>query len=288
MRPGRFISLFLVFILLVSGCDVQTGTSGLDTKNTTVKIPFQKLDENSVEWITMTGGLGNITTKVLFYGHDDMAIQNLVSMINESREMIKTDNSVIDKTHSRVRPIGMIISLKENSRIYLWPSYEVIGNSGDLTISTHTDRYVLEINGENGTSEYYTIFSKDVAGYLIEGWKEDMPLVDDIKIESEAKRSSDSGYIVENGDLFTISGDGCPNDAVNIYICKNEGGERCHLGRAETTFGAWEWKGLIGSSLNSTDGKTVNLESGLYDIIVNFGDMEKSVCGIIYIAESSD
>ena len=115
-----------------------------------------------------------------------------------------------------------------------------------------------------------------------------MPLVDDIKIESEAKRSSDSGYIVENGDLFTISGDGCPNDAVNIYICKNEGGERCHLGRAETTFGAWEWKGLIGSSLNSTDGKTVNLESGLYDIIVNFGDMEKSVCGIIYIAESSD
>jgi hypothetical protein len=209
-------------------------------------------------------------------------------MLNECKEMTQTDSSVIGETHSRTRPIGMIISLKENNRIYLWPSYEVISSSGGLTVSTHTDRYVLEINGEKGTSEYYTIYSENVADYLIEGWKEDMPLVDDIKIESEAKTSSDSGYIVTNGELITISGDGCPNDTVNIYICKNEGGERCHLGCAETTFGAWEWKGFIGSTLNSTDGKIIKLDSGLYDIVVNFGDKEKAVCGIIKLVVNSD
>lgn len=288
MKNRVYVLMFLALILLTSGCDVQMGASSLSTKNSAVKMPFQKLDENSVEWITMTGGLGNITTKVLFSGNDNIIIQNLINMINESGGMIQTDASIIGKTHSRVRPIGMIISLKENNKIYLWPSYEVIGNSGDLTISTHTDRYVLEINEEKGNSEYYTIHSENVAGYLIEGWKEDMPLVDDIIIESEAKNSPDSGYIVENGDLFTISGDGCPNDTVNIYICNNKGGERCHLGCAETTFGAWEWKGSIGSSLNGADGKTINLESGLYDIIVDFGGMEKSVCGVIYIAGSSD
>jgi len=288
MKSRAYVLLFLVLIVFTSGCDVQTGASGLNSKNSPIKIPFKKLDENSVEWITMTGGLGNITTKVLFSGNDSIIIQNLVNMINESKGMIRADASIIGKTHSRVRPIGMIISLKENNKLYLWPSYEVIGNSGDLTISTHTDRYVLEISGEKGNSEYYTIYSENVAGYLIEGWKEDMPLVDDIIIESEARRAPKSGYIVENCELFTISGDGCPNDTVNIYICNNKGGDRHHLGCAEAALGAWEWKGSIGRSLNSTDGKTVNLESGLYDIIVNFGDTEKSVSGIIYIAENSD
>jgi len=285
----RILVLFcFVYIVFASGCDIQTGASDLHTKNAAAKIPFSKLDENSVEWITMTGGLGNITTRVLFTGNDDMAIQKLINMINKCGEMVQTDASIIGETHSRTRPIGMIVSLKENDRIYLWPSYEVISSSGGLTVSTHTDRFVLEINGEKGTSEYYTIYSENVADYLIEGWKEDMPLVDDIKIESETKSSPDSGCIVTNGELITISGDGCPNDTVNIYICKNEGGVRCHLGCAETTFGAWEWKGFIGSTLNSTDGKTINLGSGLYDIIVNFGDREKAVCGVINLVTNSD
>jgi len=288
MKLKVLILLFLVFMALASGCDAETGASGLHTKNTPQKIPFQVLDENSVEWITMTGGLGNITTKVLFSGNDDIKIQNIINMINESREMVQTDTSVIDQTHPRIRPIGMIISLKENNRIYLWPSYEIINSPGGLTVSTHTDRYVFEVNREKGTPEYYTIYSENTAGYLIEGWKEDMPLVDDIKIESEAETSSDSGYIAANGELITISGDGCTTDKVNIYICKNKGGERCHLGSAETKLGAWEWKGYIGSSLNSTNGKVINLEPGFYDIIVNFGDREKTVSGIIYLAGSPD
>lgn len=71
MKLKVLILLFLVSIAFAPGCDIETGASDLHIKNTPQKIPFQELDENSVEWITMTGGLGNITTKVLFSGNDD-------------------------------------------------------------------------------------------------------------------------------------------------------------------------------------------------------------------------
>ncbi len=281
----KYITVFIfyiLFIIFLPACHINTDTNRVSATELTVmeKKPFTPVDKNSVEWMKMTGGLGNITTRILFKENDDVVIQKLIDMINESREMFCISKKTIDIVHPKVRPIGMIISFIDGNRFYLWPSYDMKNHSGGLSVSTRTDCFTLEIEND-GESLFYTIFSEEMADYLIEGWKEDMPVVEDVRIESDTTDSSSAGFILQNGDRVTISGDGCSNKIVNIYTCSNNGVNRYLLGTSETILGAWKWEGKVTRSIHSCDGTYIQLSEGLYDIVVDFGDREKIVSGII-------
>lgn len=249
------------------------------------KIPLPPLDFEAVNWMTMTGGLGGITTKVMFKGNDDSVIRKVVDMINENPEAAPLDKSMAESLLPRVRPIGLVISFEDGTRMHLWPSYELVQYTDGHAITMLTDQFILQ-RDENGWSAFYTIFSARGAKYLKDGWKDDMPVVDDIKILSGSSVSNNSALLLHEGDPITVSGDGCPNSTVNIYIRKNGGRESYHIGCAETERGAWKWDSQVDSNITTLDGRSVELEDGLYDIVVNLGEREKALCGVIRLGSA--
>ncbi len=277
-----FWTILCICILLFTGCDEKSRISNSPSELSTYsnKIPFTTVNGQNVEWITMTGGLGGITTKVLFSGHDNIIIDKILEMLNENLDMFEAEKTVLDTVLPKIKPIGLTISLKDGNRLYLWPSYEVVNHSDGWTVSTLANQFILQMDNE-GESKFYILFSGLIADYLVEGWKKDMPVVQDIKIESDTASYENNNYILHNGDTVTISGDGCPNPTVNIYIRKNAGLRCYHICRTEAVLGSWKWNGRINRSLETVEGEIVQLDDGLYDILINFGDREKAVCGVI-------
>lgn len=277
------IALFcIILIIMMSGCDKGTTHNNEQGTNSVIyeKLPFHSKEE-SIEWMTMTGGLGGITTKVIFPGVDDTVINRIVGMINRNIEMFSMDNNFFEDIISKVRPIGLILSFENGSRYYLWPSYEVVHHADDWTVTTLTDRFTLQIQ-DNGNSSYYTIFSEEMADYLLNGWKDDMPEVEDIRIESDNGIPSNSDFIIRNGNLVKISGDGCPYSKVDIFIRENGSDKSIFIDTVKTDYGHWEWEGHVKDNIKVNE-EEFHLEKGLYDIVVNLGEREKAICGIIRI-----
>ena len=282
----RFFQLFLMICLLfLSGCDMERNHLDPFSDNPAVvdTITLPPLDESKVGWVTMTGGLGGITTKVLFNGNDASMIHKIVRMVNDNRDMLAIDRNIVDDILPHIRPIGLLISMENGEQICIWPSYEKVSYSGGSTVTTRSDCYTLQLEQE-GATFLYTVFSSHMAQYLQEGWKEDMPVVDQLKITSDTA-VDDSDMFLKIGDSITVSGDGCPNPTVNIFIRKNSNGEAFHWGTAKTVSGAWEWKNVIEQKFMTLDGREIQLDNGMYDVLVNFGEKEKAACGIIRIGE---
>lgn len=282
------IFIFLLLIMFVSsGCDRTTDgiRINIDIPSNTSVTPLEK---NDIDWITMTGGLGGITTKVLFNGYDDVLIDKIIGMFNENSQMHKLDSSAVESILSKTRPIGLVISFKDGNKLFLWPSYKEVkyadGNSS--TITTLKDGFIIQTEKE-GISQYYEIFCQNIAEYLLDGWKEDMPIVNDVIVKSFSE-SDEFETLLNAGDEFTVSGDGCTSQLVNIYVYNKKTDIKCLIGQTKPNLGEWSWNGIIDKKIRTIDGSEIQLPAGLYDIVVDFGDREKSIYRIINIEDNSD
>ncbi|MDD4297882.1 MAG: hypothetical protein PHC69_13160, partial [Ruminiclostridium sp.] len=89
MRKMGLAIVCIFALVLVSGCNNATKHENWYTENSELinKIPFNPPEKEQIEWMTMTGGLGNITTKILYSGFDDAVIEKVVDMLNQGAEI---------------------------------------------------------------------------------------------------------------------------------------------------------------------------------------------------------
>lgn len=241
------------------------------------------INQDDVEWIRMQGGLG-ITTKVLFAGHDDEKINRIVSMINSGTGKTESTEAEINVIHSRARPIGICFQLKDGNKAYVWTDYTTKTFKNGWSATVLNDRFILDIQN-GGKDEYYTIFSKDAAEYLSEGWKADMPTVNKITVNSESGKNGEQN-VIRDGDKAIVSGDGCTSKEVVIHLRRNgEPKEDYIIGKAIPVFGKWQWSGLITRQFKALDGKKATLAKDLYDIVADEDGAGIGVCGIIDLRE---
>lgn len=288
MKQKCAVVFVLLTLLIPSGCNRISSDTG-NPLTIPSKTTVNPLGKNEIKWITMTGGLGGITAKVLFNGADDASIDKIIEMFNENTEMQELQPSSTEYIISKVRPIGIVISLNNDNKLYLWPFYKEIhyANGNGTTFTALNDRFILQMD-KDGTVHYYEVLSKNIADYLLDGWKEDMPVVCDVIINSDAFSPDNPKNILKEGDKFTVSGDGCTSSVVGIYLVYEETGQRWLIGRAEPVYGAWEWNAAVNKRINTAEGNEIQLSDGIYDIIVDLGDREKTAGGIIIIGENPD
>mgnify|MGYP000877088152 FL=1 len=175
------LALVCIFVLvLVPGCNDTTEHENWYTNDSELinKIPFNPPEKEQVEWITMTGGLGNITTEIMYSGLNDDVIEKVIDMISQYTDIYSIDSKYIETIFPKIRPIGIIISSKNNCCYYLWPFYDIVNHSDGWTVTTLTDRCILQIEAED-KNNFYTVFSEEIADYLMNGWKDDMPEIEE-------------------------------------------------------------------------------------------------------------
>ncbi len=244
---------------------------------------YAYIDPDDIDWIKMQGGF-HINTKILLPGHDDEKISRIVTLINSGTDKVESTKTEVNVIHSRARPVGIYFHLKNGNKVYIWPSYMTKTYENGWSAAPVEDKFVLNIEN-NEKDEYYTILSKDVAKYLRDGWKDDMPVVKEIEVSSESCKDGEKGVIRE-GDKAFVSGDGCTAKEVTIHISRaGNPREDYVVGKVSPEFGQWEWKCTITRQLKTVDGKEVNLEKDLYDINAYYGKGHIGACGVIDFRE---
>ncbi|HEX9063435.1 MAG TPA: hypothetical protein VF941_24955, partial [Clostridia bacterium] len=206
-----------------------------EVKNT--EKPNAFIDPDDIEWVTVQGGL-MIHAKVLFPGHDDEKIKRIVSMINSGTGKKESTKEEISVIHSEARPVGILFKLKNGSKLCAWADYTTKSFKDGWSAVMLDDRFVLEIEN-NGEDKYFTIFSKDVAGYIRKGWEADMPRVKEISVSNEINKGDDRPVLRE-GDTAVVSGDGCTAKEVLINIQRNGNSKESYtVGKVVPQFGQW-------------------------------------------------
>lgn len=228
--------------------------------------PKAFINSDDIEWVTVQGGL-MIHAKVLFPGHDDEKIKRIVSMINSGTGKKESTKEEVGVIHSGARPVGILFKLKDGRKVCAWTDYTSKSFKDGWSASMLDDRFILDIEN-NGEDKYFTIFSKDVAGYIRKGWEADMPRVNEISVSSESKKG-EKRTVLREGDT-AVSGDGCTAKEVLVSIQRNGNSKESYtVGKVVPKFGQWEWTGVIGRQCKTLDGKTIVLENDLYDITAN-------------------
>jgi hypothetical protein len=280
----------LLILILLQGCSadetvVKPEKQPSEIISSTVEPTSSNcIDAGAVEWMKMQGALG-INTRVLFSGYNDIMIDRIIKLINSGTGKRNATDEEIGAINSRARPVGLSIRLKNGVSMYVWPSYTIKTFENGWSASPRKDRFVLEIK-DGDEENYNTIDSTNVAEYLSDGWKSDMPLVEEFKVDSDTAYKKDDKLIIRNGDSITVSGDGCTEKEVSISISLNGSGNECFLlGKAKSEYGKWEWKGVVCYAFTSLDGKDVSLTDGSYDIIIGIGSSQRSICGIVELSK---
>ena len=243
------------------------------------KKPKAFIDSDDIEWVTVQGGL-MIYAKVLFPGHDDEKIKRIVSMINSGTGKKESTKEEISVIHSGARPVGILFKLRDGSKVCAWTDYTSKSFKDGWSASMLDDRFVLEVLN-NGEDKYFTIFSKDVAGYIRQGWETDMPRVNGISVSSESKKG-EKRTVLREGDTAVVSGDGYTAKEVLISIQRNGNSKESYtVGKVVPKFGQWEWRDVVGRQCKTLDGKTIVLENDLYDITANAEENRTTASGVI-------
>ncbi len=194
------------------------------------------VNPSDIEYVTVQGGL-HIHTKALFPGHDDEKISKIAATINAGTGKTASSDTEINIINSEARPIGTCFGLKDGSKIYAWTDYAV--NSSKDGCFTLDDRFVLNVRKDSG-DDYYTIFSRNVAKYLKEGWRDDMPIVKEVEVKSESSADGNN-VVIRNGGKAIVTGDGCIAKEVTIHIMRNGNPKELYtIGKVTPQYGRWE------------------------------------------------
>lgn len=213
-----------------------------------------------VESVNRVGGLPSSRWKVLFSSKDYSAIQKIITLVNSAN---KTGFNAKDYGGGKVGyPVSIEIKLKNNINWRVSPLYKVtfrtLENRQEERIATpYKDRVQLEV--ENGKKRIsYTLFSDQLADYVLKGADQDMPHVIEFSITPD---------IIKPGQTVTISGDGSTKDYIEIYITdgNSASNEKYLIAKVPTNFGAWKWEGTIsGRIIRTLDGRDVKLTKNRY------------------------
>jgi len=147
------------------GGDVRRGAGSTDT----LKSLIDRVNNTSMDANDAAQASANTTAQTS---------TNTTAQTTENTQIEKTEVGVI---HSKARPVGIYIQLKNGNKVYIWPSYTTKTFKDGWSAAPVEDKFVLNIE-DNGQDKYYTILSGDVAKYLREGWKDDMPMVGEIAL----------------------------------------------------------------------------------------------------------
>lgn len=295
MKKIIYFSCILIVVcslIIIAGCEknssqyeksipyessVQSFGIGLNIETSDISTQ-QYINVSDIEWLTMQGGL-HITTKVLFPGHDNDKINKIVKMINSGTDKTESTQTEINVIHSKARPVSICFQLKNGNKIYIWPDYTTKTFKNGWSAAPVNDKFILNLE-DNVSDKYYTVLSKDVAEYLREGWKADMPIVEEVTVKSENGKAGEK-VIIRDGDKVIVSGDGSTAREVVIHIRRNNNLEEDYIvGKVIPEFGEWEWEEVIKKQL-MLDGREIILANDLYDIVVDTGEGQTGLSEVI-------
>lgn len=216
------------------------------------------INTSQVEMVNRVGGMPPDRWKVLFASKDYSEIARIVALINSAHKT----NFNPKGYNSGKYPIDIEIKLKNNiiwriSQLCSVTTIHLENQGMEVHIIPYKDRVKLTI--ENGEKiSYYTLFSKQLADYIQTGAAQDMPPVIGFSITSNP---------VKPGGKVSISGDGCTDKYVEIYIADGNAysNEKYLIARVPTSFGTWKWEGTFnGRTIRTLNGKDVKLTKDSY------------------------
>ncbi|MFL0268186.1 hypothetical protein [Candidatus Clostridium radicumherbarum] len=219
---------------------------------------LKPINQSEVEIVNRVGGMPPDRWKVLFASKDYSTIVRIVALINSAHKANFNPNGY----NSGKYPIDMEIKLKNNivwriSQLCKVTTGHLENDEMEVHVTPYKDRVKLVIeNGEKTSS--YTLFSEQLADYIQRGAAQDMPPVIGFSITSNP---------VKPGQTVTISGDGCAEKYVEIYIADGNAysNEKYLIARVPTSFGAWKWEEtFIGRTIRTLDGKNLKLTKDSY------------------------
>lgn len=221
-------------------------------------LKLESINPNEVKIVNRVGGMPPDRWKVLFASKDYSTIARIVVLINSAHKT----NFNPKGYDSGKYPVDIEIKLKNNiiwriSELCKVTTRQLEDDGMEVHTTPYKDRVKLDIeNGEKTSS--YTLFSEQLADYIQRGAVQDMPPVIGFSITSNP---------VKPGQTITISGDGCTEKYVEIYIADGNAysNEKYIITRVPTSLGAWKWKGTInGRTFRTLDGKDVKLTKDSY------------------------
>lgn len=224
------------------------------------------INPNEVEWITVEGGLPNpLKPKALFAETDFDKIKKITNIINSA---VNKRNSTADEmaslSYSMISPPTVVIKMKNVSKISFWLPYEVVKTKlkHGLKIEGHgyNDGRFVMILEKFPQNEYYTVYSKDVVGYIKSGWQKDMP-VKEVSFTATPKDKS-----LKAGETIVFSGNGCTEKEVKICLQGN-GKEKYLIAKVYPKLGKWKWAWTVQKNFTTLDGKEVILKKQKYSLI---------------------
>ena len=135
--------------------------------------PFDNIKVTDVEWITKRGGLpSDKSWATLTLEEDSDKITKILNFVNSSnviRKSTEDDLNFLNKKHGY--PVDIIIKFYDDSEFLLKSAMELTtehSTNGTVTTqSIYKDRFIL-VHNKEGTVDYYTVFSNDVAEYIID------------------------------------------------------------------------------------------------------------------------
>lgn len=149
--------------------------------NTTKRENVQAyINPNEIESITKTGGLPIPSKwKVLYSKKDDVKINKIIALINSGINKRVSTRLEIESLRYGY-PNAITIKLKDQSTVYVWRIMKITqkktSTGTEFTGTIYKDRFLLQIE-KNGTEKYFTVYSEDVAKYLLAGSDSDIPHV---------------------------------------------------------------------------------------------------------------
>ncbi|MHB8840638.1 MAG: hypothetical protein ACYC56_02415 [Candidatus Aquicultor sp.] len=270
MRYKRYFAYVLCLLLPLA----STSCSSSNQEKSTLEIPRlttsdssttlhtnKFVDRNKIQWVTMSGGL-ELRTKVLYQENAPKKLQRIIEMINRATKERASTKIEIENLYSRAHPIGILIGFKNGTRAFVGPVYSTnTPSSSKIGAQPSSDYFIINYQNDNKS---ITAFSKEVASYLISHkWEEDMPTVRDVNINKQKFKV---------GDTVTLSGDGCIEKEVKIYLQLPTLKKRYLIGQVMPKFGQWKWHSTIQKEFITPAGKHSTIDPGSYLFGIYFGE----------------
>lgn len=248
----------------------SSNAANVDTKLNTF------INPNDIEWITKKGGLPpNNNWAVLFPVKDSDKIKKIADLVNTSLNYRKSTEDDLLFLHTKHGyPVDIVIRMKDGSEFSLKPAMKLttrkVDNGTETSGTTYKDRFILSYN-KNSNMEYYTVFSNEVAEYLINTSNSDFPRVDGFSITPEKFKL---------GDKVVVAGDGCTENEVNIYLTNGNDTDKEEyiIGKVKPIFGVWKWEGIVDKKIKTYDGKDISFKHNKFMIGIQVGDSRR-ICG---------
>lgn len=257
-----FVVIFIPYIIMQNKVSVSNGPAVEQAETSNI---FSDLKVDDVHWMTIGGGFpSNLIHEPLFSGRDDEKISGILDILKTGSDYRKLQNSKLPGGIGiGGGSVGLYIKLKNGSKYFLFSAYNTEENTENSTqLTPLADRFMIT-NTE--TNEHYTVFSKEAAKYIVQGFKADFHFVNPHSITPEDFKV---------GDKITITGKGTTADEAEICLvtADSEPVEKHIIAKVTPKYGEWKWEGDLNRNLKTFDGQYIPFSDRIMYLTVNCGD----------------